>query len=219
MTSHNDVRVTLAYTDLAADPYAIATVINVLRISVIDMDTNEIYLSLTEKSNIINNVAMIIVPSPQPNSAFKISVTAVSISSLQPYALVVTSKITKLNPDAIEKKPLIFLFFTLPPAIYFLISMGTMMSLGFLFFIHTREWKHHYRSLDRRMLHENLLLSNASSSSIIEVASREVSSTLVTTNRFEERTVIVSHMEGAAIDVSGNRQLAAVISGDQGLPV
>ena len=217
----NDVRVTLAYTDIAAEPYPAATVINILRITIINTGTNEIYLSFNEAANVIDNVAMIIVPSPLPNSTFRITVTAVSLSSEQPYALVVTSKITKLNPEVAGNKRSGIFFFTLPPMIYFLFSMGTVVVVAYLFYIHTLEWKRRYHSLNYHLPQQNPQPSDRVSSAVVENQVEYCQDdNHIDTNDGKKASVSSQYGEiEPTRDTFNDRQLTIIIPEEQVLPV
>ena len=94
----SELRVTLAYTDMPGVAGSAKPLINDLDVSVIQQSNNERYLPLPNNANSrIDNVEMIIISDPVPYTNYTVTVTAYSLSTVQPYALVITGNVIAVN--------------------------------------------------------------------------------------------------------------------------
>jgi len=110
------VRVTLAYTDFYGTVGAAKALVNDLDLRLFN-DTHSFYPMITNedgKYDRINNVEVIVLSRPARNATYTVTVTPHSISRTQPYALVITGEIGRID-------------YSLPDDNYFLYILGALL--------------------------------------------------------------------------------------------
>lgn len=88
------LRVTLAYTDVPGSPGSSHPLINDLNL-VVKQGSQE-YAPLKSSQTSINNVEMVVIESPCASCTYTIEISASTLSSIQPYALVATGSVTEV---------------------------------------------------------------------------------------------------------------------------
>eukprot|EP00602_Paraphysomonas_sp_CaronLab_P004064 CAMPEP_0185022178 /NCGR_PEP_ID=MMETSP1103-20130426/4903_1 /TAXON_ID=36769 /ORGANISM="Paraphysomonas bandaiensis, Strain Caron Lab Isolate" /LENGTH=783 /DNA_ID=CAMNT_0027554141 /DNA_START=309 /DNA_END=2660 /DNA_ORIENTATION=+ len=87
------VRVTLAYTDEIGTVGASVILVNDLTLRV--YSPTETLFPLNNDDSDINNVEMVVIDSPLPNTTYVVEVSATSLSSSQPYAIVISGEVVE----------------------------------------------------------------------------------------------------------------------------
>jgi hypothetical protein len=104
------IRVTVTYTDIAAYPSQSVVLINRIVLTVSNMETGEIHERIN-KAFSEDNVLVVDISAPYPNSSYVVKVLAANIVAEQSYALVMTGSISSsfvFSSGADESEPYTF---------------------------------------------------------------------------------------------------------------
>ena len=105
--SATEIKVTLTYTDKAGAAGSAKPLVNDLDVSVIQQSNNQRYLPIPFNANSrVGNIEVIIIPDPIPYTNYTVIVSAYSLSTAQPYALVITGHVIAYNSTSSSKKTL-----------------------------------------------------------------------------------------------------------------
>jgi hypothetical protein len=99
-TVQSDIRITVTFTDVLSAFNAATAGVHSLSMTALNLNTSTSYSSLVAGSTQKNNVAMIEIINPPPNSTFRVTVRADLVTGIQPYAIVISGSIVKFEDTA-----------------------------------------------------------------------------------------------------------------------